>query len=252
MKAHLILALIPFLLLGICCRQSNEHVETKSLNETKQEWERRYAERREAMVRDQIIPRGVKDERVLEAMRTIHRHRFVPTSLINQAYEDTPLPIGHGQTISQPYIVALMSELLQLKGDEKVLEIGTGTGYQAAILSKLAKEVYTIEIITLLARRAEKLLREELGITNVWVMNGDGYNGWPEQAPFDAIIVTAAPDHIPQPLIEQLVVGGRMVIPVGDRFQELQLITKTESGIEKESIIPVRFVPMTGKAQEGS
>ena len=195
------------------------------------------------MVTYQIEARGVKDGRVLEVMRKVERHWFVPQELQHLSYEDTPLPIGEGQTISQPYIVALMTELLQLKGEEKVLEIGTGSGYQAALLAELAKEVYTIEILPTLASRAEKLLKD-LGYKNIKVKCGDGYLGWPEFAPFDAIIVTCAPEHIPQSLIEQLAEGGRLVIPVGVSYQELKLLVKTAGKIEQKDIIPVRFVPM--------
>jgi protein-L-isoaspartate(D-aspartate) O-methyltransferase len=165
------------------------------------------------------------------------------------AYEDSPLPIGENQTISQPYIVALMTELLGLKGGEKVLEIGTGSGYQAAVLAEIAKEVYTIEIIKYLADSADERLHR-LGYKNVTVKYGDGYQGWEEHAPFDGIIVTAAPDHIPQPLVDQLKIGGRMVIPVGDTFQELKLIVKKDKNITEKNIVPVRFVPMTGEAQQ--
>jgi protein-L-isoaspartate(D-aspartate) O-methyltransferase len=165
------------------------------------------------------------------------------------AYADEPLPIGEGQTISQPYIVALMTETLHISKDSRVLEIGTGSGYQAAVLAEIAGEVYSIEIIESLAARAEETLKR-LGYGNVHVKAGDGYRGWPEEAPFDAIIVTAAPDHVPQPLVEQLKVGGRMSIPVGDIYQELMVITKTESGVVKKDALPVRFVPMTGEAQE--
>src|SRR5512139_62433 len=180
---------------------------------------------REKMVETQIKARGVKDPRVLAALLKVERHRFVPEKYLDSAYSDQPLPIGEGQTISQPYIVGLMTELLELKGNEKVLEIGTGSGYQAAILAELAKEVYTIEIIESLASAAEKRL-SELGYQNVRLKAGDGYLGWPDAAPFDAIIVTAAPDHIPKPLIEQLKEGGRMVVPVGTHAQELIKIVK--------------------------
>ena len=163
-----------------------------------------------------------------------------------EAYDDHPLPIGEGQTISQPYIVAIMSELLQLTGGERVLEVGTGSGYQAAVLAELAKEVYSIEILEPLARRAAATLRE-LGYAGVVVRAGDGYLGWPEAAPFDAIIVTAAPDHIPQPLVDQLKIGGRLVIPVGEFYQELLQCVKTPQGLPCRSIIPVRFVPLTGE-----
>ncbi|MDH4222088.1 MAG: protein-L-isoaspartate(D-aspartate) O-methyltransferase [candidate division Zixibacteria bacterium] len=182
-------------------------------------------------------------------MREIPRHLFVPKTYVQEAYADGPLPIGEGQTISQPYIVALMTELLGLKGGEKVLEIGTGSGYQAAVLAEIASEVYSIEIICNLAERAGSTLTE-LGYKNITIRCADGYQGWKEHSPFDGIIVTAAPDHIPQPLIDQLKTGGKLVIPVGELFQELILVTKTEKGIEKESTIPVRFVPMTGEAEK--
>jgi protein-L-isoaspartate(D-aspartate) O-methyltransferase len=208
-----------------------------------------FKEQREAMVVTQIQSRGVKDTLVLKAMRKVPRHRFVLESLLDVAYTDGPLPIGEGQTISQPYIVALMTELLDLKGGEKVLEIGTGSGYQAAILAEIASEVYTIEIIKTLADRAESTLKS-MSYENITVRCGDGYQGWEEHAPFDGIIVTAAPDHIPQPLVDQLKVDARLVIPVGDLFQELIVVTKTEKGVEKRGVIPVRFVPMTGEAEK--
>jgi len=198
---------------------------------------------RAAMVTEQIQKRGIKDARVLEAIRKVKRHLFVPSGYRLLAYADSPLPIGMGQTISQPYIVALMTELLNLKGDEKVLEIGTGSGYQAAILAELTKEVYTIEILEPLARQAEKLLAE-LGYRNIYVKTGDGFLGWPEQSPFDAIIVTCAPEEIPAPLIEQLAEGGRLFIPVGAHWQNLKLVQKREGDLITKDIIPVRFVPM--------
>ncbi|MFH1457566.1 MAG: protein-L-isoaspartate(D-aspartate) O-methyltransferase [Candidatus Omnitrophota bacterium] len=198
---------------------------------------------RERMVKYQIEDRGIKDSAVLEVMRRIERHRFVPLELQHLAYEDAPLPIGEAQTISQPYIVALMTQLLELKGHEKVLEIGTGSGYQAAILAELAKEVYSMEILASLAERAQELL-SELGYKNIKIIRADGFLGWPEYAPFDAIIVTCAPKEIPQPLIEQLAEGGRMVIPQGEAYQELKLLVKVKGQITQHSIIPVRFVPM--------
>jgi protein-L-isoaspartate(D-aspartate) O-methyltransferase len=205
---------------------------------------------REKMVESQIKARGIKDPRVLSAMVKVERHRFVPEEYLNSAYSDQPLPIGEGQTISQPYIVALMTELLELKGDEKVLEIGTGSGYQAAILAELAKEVYSIEIVESLASLSKNRLLE-LGYQNIKVKAGDGYLGWPEVAPFDAIIVTAAPDHIPKPLIDQLKEGGRMVVPVGTYTQELKKIIKRYGKTETTDIIPVIFVPMTGEGIKG-
>jgi protein-L-isoaspartate(D-aspartate) O-methyltransferase len=200
---------------------------------------------RERMVETQIKARGVKEPRVLAAMLKVERHLFVPKDLQQTAYSDQPLPIGEGQTISQPYIVALMTELLELKGNEKVLEVGTGSGYQAAILAELAREVYTIEIVEKLANSSEKLLLQ-LGYKNIQVKAGDGYLGWPEAGPFDAIIVTCAPDHIPKPLIDQLKEGGRMVIPVGEYTQELKKIVKRAGKLETTNAIPVIFVPMTG------
>ncbi|GAB4334766.1 MAG: protein-L-isoaspartate(D-aspartate) O-methyltransferase [Candidatus Abyssubacteria bacterium] len=204
---------------------------------------------RERLVRN-IEAQGVNDEKVLEAMRKVPRHEFVPEKFRDDAYDDRPLPIGMDQTISQPYIVAYMTQMLELDGGEKVLEIGTGSGYQAAVLAEIAGEVYTIEILGPLARNAEKTLAR-LGYKNIHVRVGDGYKGWPEHAPFDAIIVTAAPGHIPQPLVEQLKPGGRMVIPVGEWYQELKLITKDEDGnVKVHKDLPVMFVPMTGEAQE--
>jgi protein-L-isoaspartate(D-aspartate) O-methyltransferase len=201
------------------------------------------------MVEEQVMMRGIKDERLLAAMRKVERHLFVPQQYRQYAYIDEPLPIEAGQTISQPYIVALMTELLELDGDEKVLEIGTGSGYQAAILGELAEDVFTIEIIDTLGVTASRRL-QEMGYENVQVRIGDGYKGWPEEAPFDAIIVTAAPPKIPQPLLDQLADGGRMVVPVGEWFQELVLIERQDTTYTETSIAPVRFVPMTGEAQK--
>jgi protein-L-isoaspartate(D-aspartate) O-methyltransferase len=201
------------------------------------------------MVSEQLSARGIRDTRVLDAMRRVPRHEFVPEGQRRSAYEDRPLTIGYGQTISQPYIVAVMSEQLELDGSEKVLEVGTGSGYQAAVLAELAREVYTIEIVKPLAERAARDL-ERLGFGKVRVRAGDGYRGWPEAAPFDAIIVTAAPDHVPQPLVDQLAVGGRLVIPVGRFYQDLVRLTKDEKGVHRETLLGVRFVPMVGEAQE--
>ncbi len=207
-----------------------------------------FGEERERMVEEQIEARGVRDPRVLAAMRAVPRHEFVPAEERAHAYRDRPLPIGQGQTISQPYIVAVMTELLEVSGDEKALEIGTGSGYQAAVLSQLAREVYTIEIVPELASRAAADLRR-LGYANVHVRQGDGYRGWPEHAPFDAIVVTAAPEHVPQPLVDQLAVGGRLVLPVGDLLQDLVLVTRDAEGVRQERLLGVRFVPMTGEAE---
>lgn len=189
---------------------------------------------------------GIRSRSVLDAMLKVPRHRFVPPAYQNLAYQDRPLPIGHEQTISQPFIVAYMTEAADIKPGEKVLEIGTGSGYQAAVLSQLAGEVYSVEIIPALAESARAIL-SELGYRNVHVRAGNGYEGWAEHAPFDAIVVTAAPDHVPQALVDQLAVNGKMVIPVGTSYQEMMVITKTNSGVVKRRTIPVRFVPMTGK-----
>jgi protein-L-isoaspartate(D-aspartate) O-methyltransferase len=211
-----------------------------------------FAERvkeREEMVAEQIRARDVKDANVLAAMRVVPRHAFIPENVQKQAYGDYPLPIGFGQTISQPYIVAFMTEALELKPDSKVLEIGTGLGYQAAVCAEIAAEVYTIEIIEGLAKSAEEKLRE-LGYANVFVRAGDGYFGWPEKGPFDAIIGTAAAERIPPPLIEQLRPGGRMILPYETNlgFQHLVLVTKDEKGnVSKRKVMPVMFVPMTGE-----
>mgnify|MGYP003488274199 FL=1 len=208
-----------------------------------------FARQRKRMVEEQIAYRGVKDKRVLDAMESVPRHVFLPEDVRFSSYYDQPVPIGFGQTISQPYIVAFMTELLQAGSGDVVLEVGTGSGYQAAVLARLVKQVYTIEIVADLGKEAQKRLKT-LGFDNVEVMIGDGYKGWPEHSPFDAIIVTAAAEHIPQPLIDQLKPGGRMVIPVGGVYavQDLMLITKDASSkVIKESIIPVRFVPLLRK-----
>jgi protein-L-isoaspartate(D-aspartate) O-methyltransferase len=202
---------------------------------------------RSEMVATQIEKRGVTDPRVTHVMRTVPRHEFVPPESRAAAYSDGPLPIGHGQTISQPYIVALMTGALQPQPTDRILEIGTGSGYQAAVLSPLVREVHTIEIVEPLAKRAAETL-ERLGYANVHVRAGDGYLGWPEAAPFDAIIVTCAPDAVPEALVDQLREGGRMVIPVGPEggVQELVLIEKREGAVVRTNLLPVRFVPMTG------
>ncbi len=206
---------------------------------------------REKMVSQQIEARGVEDKKVLEAMRTVPRHLFVPESRREEAYEDYPLPIGEGQTISQPYIVAVMSEAMKLKGKEKVLEVGTGSGYQAAVLSMLCKKVYSIEIVPELAARSKKLLGK-LGYKNVKVIEGDGYEGLSDKAPFDAIMITAAPGVVPEPLKKQLKIGGRLVLPLGKKYQDLIRIVRTgeKSWIEEEVLPSVIFVPMTGKVQQ--
>lgn len=195
------------------------------------------------MVAEQIAARGVRDARVLDAMRKVERHRFMPAELQDLAYSDEPLPIGHGQTISQPYIVAYMTEAAGIKSSDRVLEIGTGSGYQAAILAELAKEVYTVEVVAPLAMAAERHLTD-LGYKNIHFKLCDGYDGWPEEAPFDVVIITAAPPEIPKGIADQLKVGGRMVVPVGEIIQELCLITRTTTGFDRRSLLPVRFVPM--------
>jgi protein-L-isoaspartate(D-aspartate) O-methyltransferase len=205
---------------------------------------------RDRMVERQIVARGVKDTAVLRVMRQVPRHLFVPVSYAPQAYWDGPLPIGHGQMISQPYVVAFMAEALRLRADDRVLEIGTGSGYQTAVLAELARDVFSTEIVKPLADQAAARLKN-LGYTNVQVRAGDGYQGWPEHAPYDAILVSAAPDHIPQPLLDQLAVGGRVILPVGKKFsQSLLLIHRTHSGYERTTLLPVTFVPMTGEAEE--
>lgn len=204
---------------------------------------------REQMVKRQIADRGVKDQRVLDAIGKVERHKFVPEKDVTSAYGDYPLPIGHGQTISQPYIVALMTELCELEGNEKVLEIGTGSGYQAAVLGLLADEVYTIEIVEYLGKQARTRLKN-MNYDNIHVRIGDGYRGWPEEAPFDVIIVTAAPPEIPQALVEQLDDGGIMVVPVGEFNQELVKLEKRGDSLEKKTVTYVRFVPMVHSKEE--
>lgn len=229
----------PVLLIATACAESEP-----DLGEN-------FTRERAAMVERQLKLRGIRDETVLRAMGKVPRHEFVPEARVSEAYEDYPLPIGFEQTISQPYIVAAMTELLRLEPGDRVLEVGTGSGYQAAVLAELAAEVYSIEIIPPLGREAGERLKR-LGYKNVHVRVGDGYLGWPEQAPFDAVIVTCAPDHVPAPLVEQLKVGGRMCIPVGDAGdQQLYLLTKTPAGkLATETIFPVRFVPLVRKAPE--
>src|SRR6266496_3195722 len=209
-----------------------------------------FAGERYQMIQQQVKARGVGDPRVLAAMSKVRRDEFVPPDVKASSYTDQPLPIGYGQTISQPYIVAFMTEQLRLSNNDRVLEIGTGSGYQAAILAELAAEVYTIEIIEPLAKTAEATL-QRLGYKNVHVKVGDGYSGWPEHAPFDAIIVTCAPNHVPQQLTNQLKDGGRMIIPVGERFaQELYLLEKKDGRLRESAVLPVRFVPMAGEAMK--
>ncbi len=233
-QIHLLLCMIVASAFGVSCKAEDADPS-------------RFVKQREAMVRTQIETRGITDPKTLAAMRKVERHKFVPSKYQNQSYEDHPLPIGEDQTISQPYIVALMTQALDLQEDEKVLEIGTGSGYQAAVLAEICGHVYTIEIIETLGQRAKQLLAD-LNYENIDVKIGDGYQGWEEHSPFDAIIVTCAPTHIPEPLKKQLAEGGKMVIPVGQTFaQELVLLTKENGEIRRKAIIPVRFVPMLGE-----
>jgi protein-L-isoaspartate(D-aspartate) O-methyltransferase len=207
-----------------------------------------FATERQKMVQQQLMPRGIHDERVLTAMAKVPREEFVPENMRGQSYADSALPIGHDQTISQPFIVAYMTEQLRLQPSDRVLEIGTGSGYQAAILAELAKDVYTIEIIEPLAKDASARLAR-LDYKNAHVKTGDGYHGWPEVAPFDAIIVTCAPDKVPRPLTQQLKEGGRMIVPVGNGLdQQLFLLEKKDGQLAERAILPVRFVPMIGEA----
>ena len=205
-----------------------------------------YEAQRRAMVAAQLRARDITSPRVLDAMLKVPRHLFVPEPQRHDAYGDFPVPIGHGQTISQPYIVAFMTQALEVRPSDRILEIGTGSGYQAAVLAELAKDVYTIEIVEPLATQARETL-DSLGYRNVHVRAGNGYLGWPEEAPFDRVIVTAAPDEVPPALVEQLKVDGVMAIPVGDVVQELRILRKTREGLETLETLPVRFVPMTGK-----
>ena len=209
-----------------------------------------YGLQRRAMVDEQIRQRGIREREVLKAMEQVPRHLFVPESVRPKAYEDAALAIGPGRAIYQPYVVALMTSLLDLDKGDKVLEVGTGTGYHAAILSRIAREVYSVEIDSTAASQASKRLAG-LGYPNVFVRHGDGYQGWPDKGPFDAILLSVAPPRVPKPLIDQLRVGGKMVVPVGGFFQDLLVITKTADGLEKRTVIPVRVAPMAGKVRDG-
>ncbi len=222
---------------------SQKYTENQSLDE--------FYESRKSMIENHMKARDIYDEKVLAVVEKVPRHRFVPDNLVANAYDDRPLPIGYGQTISQPYIVALMTQELNVDKNDKVLEIGTGSGYQAAVLAELVKEVYTIEIIEPLAKNAEERLNRE-GYKNVFVKNADGYFGWQEEAPFDVIIITAAANHIPPPLIEQLKDKGKLIIPLGStrEFQTLTLVTKKGEELETRFITGVVFVPLTGEAQK--
>ena len=246
----------PLVLVGKANNRSSNSMQPANLSWSKPpasapELEAVFAAARHRMVAEQLQApdRHITDARVLAAMSRVPRHEFVPERFHSQAYADNPLPIGHGQTISQPYIVAFMTECLALEPSDRVLEIGTGCGYQAAVLAELAAEVCTIEVIEPLARRAAVDL-PRLGYTRVQVRLGDGYAGWPEAAPFDAIIVTCAPEAVPQPLVEQLADGGRMIVPVGPSSkQALVLLRKRGARVDRQTVLPVRFVPMTGQAE---
>jgi protein-L-isoaspartate(D-aspartate) O-methyltransferase len=226
----------------MCCFSKEEKSVTQVISNS-------YAQKRQMMIENQLRPRGIKDEKVIKSMLKVKRHLFVPENVRAYAYDDKPLPIGYDQTISQPYIVAYMTEALSLTGDEKVLEIGTGSGYQAAVLAEILNDVYTIEIIEPLAKRAMQALKSQK-YHNVHTRIGDGYAGWEEKAPFDKIIITAAPPKIPEPLFNQLKEGGEMVVPVGTWFQELILVQKKNGKMVKKRLLPVRFVPMTGEIQK--
>jgi protein-L-isoaspartate(D-aspartate) O-methyltransferase len=212
------------------------------------DWERKMTRQRQQMVERQIRQRGIKDPRVIDALEQVERHQFVPDEALDYAYHDGPLAIGYGQTISQPYIVALMTEIIDPEPGDTILEIGTGSGYQAAVLSRLVAQVYSIEIVEPLGLDAAERL-QRLGYDNVSVRIGDGYQGWPERAPFDAIIVTAAPPEIPQALVDQLAEGGRMIVPVGTTFQELILIERKDGKVTKRNVAAVRFVPMVHEGE---
>ena len=243
------LAGLVLLAVGCSCREPVQEPISKPLPTRQEQPDWKTA--RERMVDYQLAARDITDQNVLAAMRRVRRHLFIPPGFRGRCnpYGDHPCQIGEGQTISQPYIVAYMTQVLEPKKDDVVLEIGTGSGYQAAVLAELVKEVYTIEIVEKLGLWAESVLKEQ-GYKNVHVKVGDGYKGWPEHAPFDAVIVTCAPDHIPQPLIDQLKEGGRMIIPVGERgFQELVLVRKIDGKPVQTDMLPVRFVPMTGEAE---
>lgn len=202
---------------------------------------------RNRMVKEQIIARGISDAQVISAMLRIERHLFVPAEYVQMAYKDGPLPIGYGQTISQPYIVAFMTDILKLKSGERVLEIGTGSGYQAAVLAEICDSVYSIEVVPQLSKRASSLLKK-LGYSNILIKTGDGYKGWKEHAPFDAIIVTCSPTHIPKPLEEQLAEGGRMIIPVREKYvQQMVYLIKKDGKLYRKKVLPVSFVPMVNE-----
>jgi protein-L-isoaspartate(D-aspartate) O-methyltransferase len=249
-RSPAVLLISPFILLCLGgCFTNWTPATQKGQSKTPSSDGDQFAALRERMVRDQLRTREIDDPRVLAAMLKVPRHEFVPNNIRQSAYDDSALPLDMGQTISQPYIVAFMTQALGLGGTERVLEIGTGSGYQAAVLAEITSEVYTIEILPQLQERARSTLGM-LGYKNIHFRVGDGYLGWPEHAPFDRIIVTAAPEEVPQPLLDQLSDGGRLIIPIGSLSQDLVVFEKENSKITRRSTIPVRFVPMTGKAQE--
>lgn len=242
------LMLLFFLPVACTAQPTSDKQQADSIKTSDYEVVKIYSMLRDLMISEQISARGIKDQQVLAAMYRVERHRFVPDAYRDQAYGDHPLPIGEQQTISQPYIVALMTEGLELDSSSRVLEVGTGSGYQAAVLAEICDSVYTIEVIETLGQRAKVLLTDSLNYTNILLRIADGYQGWPEKSPFDAIIVTCSPTHIPQALQNQLVEGGRMIIPVGPSWnQELILLTKENGELTRQAIIPVRFVPMKNK-----
>ena len=243
MEAEARMRFASVMLLAFCCCSVNDRMARRTVKVPDMETQR------ENMVRSQIEQRGIHDPDVTKAMRAVPRHLFVPDALADNAYEDRPLSIGENQTISQPLIVALMTKVAHVTPGERVLEVGTGSGYQTAVLLEMGAEVYTIEIVPALALRARQVLDAQYPGARLSTRTGDGYGGWPEAAPFDAIIVTAAPDHIPQKLVDQLALNGRLVIPVGSASQELIVLTREPGGIRKDVVAPVRFVPMTGEAQ---
>ena len=250
LTTHLVIGLSVLLLTASCDRPSETTVQRDPTSTDRKEQDDSYALLRRQMVDRQLAARGIKNERVLDAIRRVPRHQFVPGRLRDRAYDDSPLPIGNGQTISQPYIVGLMTELVDLQADDRVLDVGTGSGYQAAVLAELVQHVDSIEIVESLAKDATERLKS-LGYNNIRVRHGDGYAGLQSEAPFDAIVVAAAPDHVPPALIDQLAAGGKMVIPVGDRLQSLMLIEKHSDGeVVRRNVAPVMFVPMTGEAEK--
>jgi len=248
---------IMFVMLFTSCARVSDRTDStddqdapKTIQQPDKDVTDEYSEKRHQMVLEQLAGRDIVNQRVLNAMQRVPRHKFVPVAMRHQAYDDSPLPIGQGQTISQPYVVALMTQLVDPQPDHKALDIGTGSGYQAAVLAELVQSVHSIEIVESLSKNARERL-QELGYQNIIVRHGDGYHGWKSEAPFDVIIAAAAPNHIPQALVEQLAPEGKMVIPVGEHFQTLLVIAKDEDGtVTQREVAPVAFVPMTGAARQ--